>query len=499
MALPLEVHRRQFVIGPRPLHVTPKWISINLEGAVLSCCPTLPIVSATDRDGNRWHLLGIGIQTRRDRPEPVRDIEESTTSTVPERYSDWAGRWILVGNGEVHMDASGLLGCYYATDVEGALWISSSAAILQSFITRSPNAVTRLVHGLGMDWFPPPASGFVRIRRLLPSQILSLNGEIRHRPLFRAPAGVKSDEQLFDEACDRLETAVRNSARVGTLHIPLSGGLDSRTVLAAAVASGVNAHSFTFLKPFPLMTRGDRILPAQLAKVTGYQHTSIRGGPLSRSRLAVIDEHTARHSMDIDRMYLGRGYWSQVPDQAVVLRGGAFGITRAYYHRKIPSALPPATPSDGLAMLHRAFSNDVFYPDSQAHIQGIIDWVKWILDTPEPDLDWRDRLFWEQRVAGWGSAIEQALDLTGKERIYIANCQSFLCSLLVLPKNPRGTGQIQFDILSRLAPELGRFPINPSDKLLPRIARKLRNETRRLRYARNRGAYWSQVLRRNRR
>lgn len=499
MTTPFQVHRRQFVIGPTPLQVTPKWISVDLGGATLSCCPALPISSAFDRNGNRWHLLGVAIQTRKDRAQPLKDIEESTSSEVADRYSDWAGRWVLVGNGEIHMDACGLLGCYYTTDDEGAVWLSSSAAILRSYVARSANSVTRLVHSLGMDWFPPPASGFDRIRRLLPSQILSFGGGIRHRPLFRPPVGARTDEQLLDEACNRLVTAVRNAADIGVIHVPLSGGLDSRTVLAAVVGSGLAAQTFTFLKPFPLMPRGDRILPAQLAKACGYGHALIRGRSASRSTLAVVDEHTARHSMDIDRMYLGGGYWSQVPDQAVVFRGGVFEVTRAYYHRRIPVDSPPSTPHDGFAILHRAFLNNVYYPNSRAHIKGVTEWVEWILETPEPDMDWRDRLYWEQRVAGWGSAIEQLLDITGQERIHIANCQSFLCTLLAFPKEVRQAGQIQYEILAQLAPSLAKFPVNPKDELLSSGARKVRNLAIRLRYANNRICNWSQVLRPNQR
>ena len=43
--------------------------------------------------------------------------------------------------------------------------------------------------GVGIDWFPPPASGIEGIRRLLPSQALGLDGSMYHVPIGHLPEG----------------------------------------------------------------------------------------------------------------------------------------------------------------------------------------------------------------------------------------------------------------------------------------------------------------------
>ena len=117
-----SVHRRQFVVGPRPVMAECGWRHVGLsDGLHLSHCPSLPRASARDRDGVTWHLLGLAAQTARDRSDPLEDLTRSRTADVGDRYHAWAGRWALVGNGELHMDASGLLGCFYsAPEATGA-------------------------------------------------------------------------------------------------------------------------------------------------------------------------------------------------------------------------------------------------------------------------------------------------------------------------------------------------------------------------------------------
>ena len=116
-----------------------------------------------------------------------------------------------------------------------------------------------------------------------------------------------------------------------------------------------------------------------------------------------------------------------------------------------------------------------FHPTSSAHFAGIAEWVEWAATTSYTGLDWRDRLYLEQRIAGWVSSIEQALDLTSYERLYIANCHTYLATVLTLPESARRDGQHHTDLIGRMAPELLRFPFNPADGRW-RLARRLRDE-----------------------
>ena len=107
----LHPHRRQFILGDRLIQRYPDWICRQLEpGVWVSHCPQLRAIWVKDAEERLWGLLGLAVQTLPDAPDPPEQIAQSRSQTVPELYSSWAGRWVLMGQGEVHMDASGLLG-----------------------------------------------------------------------------------------------------------------------------------------------------------------------------------------------------------------------------------------------------------------------------------------------------------------------------------------------------------------------------------------------------
>ena len=106
----MQLHRRQFVIGKSSFNARDDWQSYKLtENYWLSYCPDLRISRATDRNEVEWCLLGMAIETEvNSTPEIL--IPQRSTEEVIAGYSAWAGRWLLIGQKEIHLDANGLLG-----------------------------------------------------------------------------------------------------------------------------------------------------------------------------------------------------------------------------------------------------------------------------------------------------------------------------------------------------------------------------------------------------
>jgi hypothetical protein len=148
-----------------------------------------------------------------------------------------------------------------------------------------------------------------------------------------------------------------------------------------------------------------------------------------------------------------------IPVPALILRGGVFEIGRCYFYRKFPE---PVT-NDLFELIAERFSFSEFHASSFAHLAGIAEWVEWIARTAPTALDWRDRLYLEQRIAGWLSSTEHGLDLTSYERAYVANSHVYIATVLTLPESIRRSSQHHVDLIHRMAPELLRFPFNPSD------------------------------------
>ncbi len=432
------IHRRQFVLGPEPWREHPDWSVLDLPGlGVLSSCPTLPVQVVSGADGVSWALLGFALQSDPARPDPAAEIAAAASSDVPGLSATWAGRWVLAGGGKVYPDAGALLGCCYwrkPADADSVVWVSSSSALLGRAAAEygaapSPHA---LVHGRGLDWFPPPQSRFSAVRRLLPSQLLNLaTGQPEPRSWLPEVSTEGSYEDALAELERRLVTPLKKlPLRAGaTVWVPLTAGFDSRLVLAAALRVGLPVRTYTNYRR--RISVADLELPARLARAAGVPHQWHRPGRIRAEAERAYDEHSGGESVGVDRGYFARGQWDFAREGDSVLRGGCFEVGRCYYYRRLPTprgSRPPeaATIAQGLRE-----------PPGTPTAGALAEWVAAADQAPVPGLDWRDRLYLEQRLAGWLSALEQSLDITLAERVHVANAAATYALLLGLPEDVR--------------------------------------------------------------
>ncbi len=422
-------------------------------------------------------MLGTAIQSDPDAPAPLQQLEGNERSELLDVYRSWAGRWVLLSDSELHLDACGLLGCFYRTIHRGStaeLWASSSPALIAALPGREPieRRAPRLHWGKGMEWYPPPKSGFAGVSRLLPTQVLSLAAGAEQRVLGRPPL-VDAGQPTYEQALDALQRSLVTSLsaldeRGEPMWLPLTSGFDSRLILAAAKHADLPLETFT--QEYPLMSSGDRRYPPLLARELGYNHTFIRPAGFSRRREKLFDAHCAQHCVEVDRRFFAHEQWDAIPPPAQILRGAVFW---AYtMNRKFPDPVV----SDLFQAISKRFHFDEFHRDSCSHFEGIAEWVDWVARTPHPGLDWRDRLFLEQSNGGWVSSVEQALDLTAYERFYVANSHVYVSTTLTLSEETRRSRRHHVDLIGRMAPEVLRFPFNPPDDSMPRISLRLREE-----------------------
>ena len=282
-----RVHRRQFVIGPRPFSEIHDWVVTPVPGAgYLSHCSELRVASARAFGGLTWILLGVAVQSDSARPDPVWELPSASQSSIQDLYQAWAGRWIVVGDGKLHLDAGGLLGCFYgwsgAAPGTGELWASSSPGLLAGILKASTRPLRIIHHKVGFDWYTPPRSRYGSIFRLLPSQILDLSsGEVTPRRLIPYAPATLSYAALIPLLQDYLTTTLRNVAKLAkTTWLPLTGGYDSRLLLATAMHAGISVRPFTL--GFRGMAFGDRTLPPRLARAVGTDHTFDWGTAISK-------------------------------------------------------------------------------------------------------------------------------------------------------------------------------------------------------------------------
>lgn len=447
----MRSHRRQFVIGSKPFHVYEDWCCHSLDASTwISYCPELRAGWTRDADGVNWVLLGLAVETIENKPDPLVQIAQTKTIDIPTLYPSWAGRWVLIGRG-IHIDASGLLGCFYGT-VDNQTWVSSSPALLAKILGVDVVTDSPLRYEVGISWFAPPRSRFAQMYRLLPSQVLELNtGNIHPRPLMPPidPTRSYNDLDLLQNA---LVTAMQRLPDKSKLWLGLTAGFDSRLILAIARCAKIDVMPFTRITK--RMSVADRVLPPKLAHECGYEHIFMRGSN-NRDRQHLVAEHSADHVSQGDAEPFIQGVRDNL--SGISFGGHGFSVASGFGDLR----LLPDTVTD--AEIGANQIAQVFQANNSA-IPGLRDWLAWVIQHPQENLDWRDRFFLEQRQAGWLSSKEQLYDLVKLERFPILNAARNYSLLLGFPENQRLGSKLQVEMIRRLAPALLKYPFNPPNE-----------------------------------
>jgi hypothetical protein len=220
-----------------------------------------------------------------------------------------------------------------------------------------------------------------------------------------------------------------------------------------------------------------------LAEMTGFEHRFLTPSAADPERGATYDRHTACAVADGDRGLWMRGQWDGIPSSAAILRGSVFEVASTTYYDDGPAShrvlqkLPPDPDPDGMDVtIRRAWDLDAVHGGSAPHRDGLAAWATWATHHPQAGLDWRDRVYLEQRMSSWAAAVEQGLDLTGTHRLYLANCHDLLSTALSLPRDLLYAGAWQTRLIERLSPTLLEVPINPPDAFIQRTASRVRYE-----------------------
>jgi hypothetical protein len=199
-------------------------------------------------------------------------------------------------------------------------------------------------------------------------------------------------------------------------------------------------------------------LPPLIARDVGVEHRWIARGRFSREKLDVFDRHTGGHTIENDRVYFSHGQWDWTGPSDVILRGGAFEVGHCFYWKKFSEGLPPgALPAPDVIIDRFGLQRE------SPHARSIAAWLEWAARAPAVAIDWRDRLYIEQRIAGWLSSLEQALDLIPAERFYAVNSARTFALLTAIPEAQRLARAHHVDLIARMEPRLLRQPFNPPD------------------------------------
>jgi hypothetical protein len=354
-------------------------------------------------------------------------------------------------------DASGLLGLFYTWDSSGRLVVTSSLALMQKLIP-SCEPYRRKLAWHGMSWFPLPNSRLQGVKKLLPDQVLDLEKQIVRRVRRHSIRPLPSNDA---DAAARLvlESLIliweQITSRFSKVNLALTAGLDTRTLLASAMAAGVRIQAVTLVHRN--VARADMVVPRELSDMCDVQWSLIQSGQFSFQLRNIYDQHTFLNTNDGDRVWFARDMFKWLGEGDALIRGGAFEIGRARGYGYRFQGLDWERVCDDPSSLVNRFRD---FGSARLETRQLRDWIAW-RDMNKEDFDWKNVFYRDQRMAGWLSAIEQSLDLVRGTSIQFANSSYIADLLLSVDEEKRRSGKIQRKVIALAEESLLRVPINP--------------------------------------
>lgn len=454
-----NISRKQYLISSTKRNI-PKMNETHLScGAYLYIDKELLVTYLADSKGRSYVVLGNVFCVDVCGKSIEEDIASFSGSNLNELVKNWTGRWLIISEREIQIDATGLMSAFYK---RGKDWCISSSLALINFITNKVSS--KQVSTQGLTWQLLPETLTDEIKSLFCTQKIEISKEdilVTFNPWIEDYSNIDTQEKV-SRLANMLKIAISNimifSGR--EVWIALTSGKDSRLVLAAALAADMKFMTYT--AEHYNISSADRKIPAKIAKDLGFSHRFIKSKDMSLARIKEYEIFTSGNSRGADEFFYARGQFDEIPSNAIVIRGGLFEAGQQYA-RKIAGA--------ELDSFCRGIES--YYQNSLANpkqSQAFSEWLKYINNNPIPFLDIRDRMYIEQRVGGWVAAIEQSLDLNDWISIQIANNRTTLSVLLSATIEERNNLLLSYDTISFLKPELCKYPFNkPSLKDLIRI------------------------------
>ncbi len=466
----VQLHRRQFTLGPAPIAAVSDWRSEQLAPDVwLSYCPDLPVHYSRDRNGSLWAILGTPADTVR-RVQPLPEIVDSWVGwpSDAERYdptATWTGRWALVSGEAVVPDATAQLGIFYGRHTNGEVWISSSPALLATvaedhdFFFTPPPRVDR-----GLPWWPPPLGPGAAVHRLLPSQVLSpTDAAVRSRPLLGPTTGLDREARakaFMDGLSIGIAELSSQLPEPLELEVAMSAGPHARIVLGATDQAGIDYATHTNLREdSPL---ADEVIPPLLAAVLGRVHREERLPDDPEARRQLLWEHSGPAVSSGDTTCVRTGSGDVL--QGITIDGHGAGTAHEFL-----ADLPEPVNTSGLDVFAEHVAGIFDVPAGDRMLEGLHEWLRWGDEHPQ-DMLWRDRFQLEQVLAGRLGAANQSADLQALHRVSPFN-SARLRRLLFGDRPTRHGEALSLQELLRWGPpELMELPLDPSAEELRAIA-----------------------------
>lgn len=446
---------KQFAILKTNLAL-PGFCALTLpDGWVLNYHKDLRVQRSAD---GRMLLLGLAWQFLPERGTPAEEMEllcARCPGSIPQEEvlameESWCGRYVLLCEGTVYSDACSLLPVFYS-----AQGVSSDCTLLAQQAGRPRKNYQMPPHRI-MNWMPGPLTQYEGVRRMLPSQLYHYpSGQLSPRQLLAQHYTPIADEDARIEriiACFDHSLRSMQAALPGTkLLVAITGGHDSRTLLALAEHAGIDFDAFTLL--YPGIYEDDVSVPKELCKAAGIAHHIVprQDAPDAAVREADYLDHISGLVYDEDRLYYAHRQFEPLVQQfgpVALLRSGVWPNVMEWYRRSFTPTGPGFDCYDWFGA-----------QKDSLEAKSLDEYFAWHAQHPQKGLSACNVFYWDQRNGCWLSEIEAGFDLLdGVLSLQPANCRLLMTMLMDFSAEDRIINHHQYKIVTKACPAFTAIP-----------------------------------------
>lgn len=399
---------------------------------------------------------------------------KAVLETLPDRLELGAPATAIVREGPVlaaWCDRYGI-GQLYMFESDGLAAVSTSSTLLAELFSRPPDR-TALVGFALTGNFIGDASGFVAIRKLpLGKRVVLEGGRCRFEQAASPLDYRDKPESTLEEVTEAFVAAVRRMHKAfPDAELELSGGLDSRLILAALPPEARRGKRAMTIGP---AGSGDARVAAILAEREGLEHRLVSSDGFSRldadgieallARIAIGYDHLAN---PLDKLAIVSAGLAAGPEPKARFGGQNGEILRGFYYTAQPIEQRPGEDLARRLVTWRLEANDRVSDElldlancREAITAAREECVSMMLSGGEAHW-WQalDRLYLTQRMPRWVGA-GSANRFIGRTSLYPFLDPEFVDASMRLPGSLKRGSQAAYRMLSRIDPALALLPLD---------------------------------------
>lgn len=466
----------QFVAGPHAVADDHLTRTLEFAGLHLSIHPLLR-VNRVQRGDTALLMLGSAVHpehtTWRDADVVAWLARSESPAALESAMAGLAGRFVLfarisTGQPLVYGDACGLRPVFYLMS-GSTIWLASQPGLLERHAgaRRDDDLALLLDASPEGDVWPAHRTPLTGVHMMLPNHRLSLDDGRSHRFWPLAPLPTVDPEVAAQRMALLLRRIVLAVAGRGPVTIPLTGGYDSRALLAAAWPI---RRRLRYLTVVDLATPShDASIPLRLA-LRGRLSLRFRWSRPASTRAIKRQRAVTGHVWRDPNQHRGAAF-SAAAGTTTLIANVAEVFRCAFYE----GGDAPEIISAELLSEYHGWDGEPVAIEAFEH---------WLAGVPKDSgIHLLDLYYWECRVGVWGALSAVSLE-SQVDAFSPFNCRDLLATGLGTPvghrKNP---WLLQRRIIEILAPAIATIPYNSTrfTRFKTRLPDPLRQTVRRLR------------------